>query len=95
MLFYQVLKAQASMSSSHQRIEELERLQVTLTRSNTGLHNGGATDSSTSEGYPEDVEAEANSYFQQMFSGHLTVDSMVQTLAQFKESSVKRSGGST
>lgn len=69
---------------------ELERLQVAFTRLNTRLQNGGNTDSSTSEGYPEDVEAEANSYFQQMFSGQLTVDSMVQTLTRLKESSVKR-----
>ncbi|KAK4801597.1 hypothetical protein SAY86_022084 [Trapa natans] len=89
-VFIKVLKAQAGISSSHQHMEELERLRVTLTHSNMGLQNGGTTDSSTSEEYPKDVEFEANSYFQKMFSGQLTVDSMVQTLARFKESSVKR-----
>ncbi|KAK4802906.1 hypothetical protein SAY86_001109 [Trapa natans] len=89
-IFIKVLKAQTGISLSHQHMEELERLRVTFVRSNTGLQNGGTTDSSTSEEYPEDVEAEANFYFQQMFSGQLSVESMVQTLAQFKESSVKR-----
>lgn len=54
-------------------------------------NGAGTTDSSTSDGYAEDVEAEANSYFHQMFSGQLTIDSMVQTLARFRESTEKRS----
>lgn len=48
------------------------------------------TDSSTSEGSPDDVEAEANAYFHQMFSGQLSIDAMVQMLGRFKESSQKR-----
>ncbi|XP_031390313.1 CCR4-NOT transcription complex subunit 1 isoform X2 [Punica granatum] len=89
-VFVKVLRAQSSIFASRQQIEELERVCVTLTRSNTRLQNGGANDSSTTEGYGEDIESEANSYFQQMFSGQLTVDSMVQTLTRFKESSVRR-----
>lgn len=57
--------------------------------SNPRLQNGGMTDSPT-DGYADDIEAEANSYFHQMFSGQLTIDAMVQMLARFKESSVKR-----
>jgi len=45
---------------------------------------------STSEGSPDDIEAEANAYFHQMFSGQMTIDAMVQMLARFKESSENR-----
>ena len=57
--------------------------------SNPRLQNGGTADAST-DGYADDIEAEANSYFHQMFSGNLTIDAMVQMLARFKESSVTR-----
>jgi CCR4-NOT transcription complex subunit 1 len=68
----------------------MERLHVAVMDSNPRLQNGSSADSSTPDGFSDDVEAEANSYFHQMFSGHLTIDSMVQMLARFKESSVKR-----
>lgn len=68
----------------------MEKLHATVTDSSPRLQNGGATDSSTSDGYADDIEAEANSYFHQMFSVHLTIDAMVQMLARFKESPVKR-----
>ena len=54
------------------------------------MMNNGGSDSSTTEVYADDIEKEANSYFQQMFSGQLTVDEMIQMLAGFKESSEKR-----
>ncbi|XVF73469.1 hypothetical protein PTKIN_Ptkin12aG0203600 [Pterospermum kingtungense] len=88
--FFKVLKANSGVLASTQLIEEMERLQATIVDSNPKLQNGGATDSSTSDGYGDDIEAEANSYFHQMFSGQLTIDAMVQMLARFKESSVKR-----
>ena len=78
------------MISSSQLAEEMEKLHVTTMDSNPRLQNGGTTDSSTSDGYADDIEAEANSYFHQMFSGQLTIEAMVQMLARFKESSVKR-----
>jgi len=70
--------------------EELERLHISIIDSNPRIQNGGAADSSTSDGYADDIEAEANSYFHQMFSDQLTINAMVQMLARFKESSVKR-----
>lgn len=70
--------------------EELESLHISIIDSNPRLQNGGTTDSSTSDGYAEDIEAEANSYFHQMFSEQLHINAMVQMLARFKESSVKR-----
>ena len=74
--------------TSRQLSEELERLHISII--DPRLQNGGTTDSSTSDGYSDDIEAEANSYFHQMFSDQLSVNSMVQMLARFKESSVKR-----
>ncbi|BBG97359.1 transcription regulator [Prunus dulcis] len=87
--FSKVLKAHVGLITSSQLTEEMERLSVTIMDSNPRLQNGGTTESST-DGYADDIEAEANSYFHQMFSGQLTIDSMVQMLARFKESSVKR-----
>lgn len=88
--FLQMLVAYASLMSSHQHLEELERLRIALTTSTMRLQNGGTADSASSEEYAEDIEAEANSYFQQMFSGQLMIDAMVQMLTRFKESSLKR-----
>ncbi|KAJ6722687.1 CCR4-NOT TRANSCRIPTION COMPLEX [Salix koriyanagi] len=88
--FLKVLQANTSSIISTQLSEEMERLHVTVMDSSPGLQNGSAADSSTPDGFSDDVEAEANSYFHQMFSGQLTIDAMVQMLARFKESSVKR-----
>lgn len=87
--FLKALKAHVGPITSSQLSEELERLRLTIADSNPRLQNGGTAESST-DGYAEDIEAEANSYFHQMFSGQLTIEAMVQMLAQFKESSVKR-----
>ena len=38
----------------------------------------------------EDIEAQANIYFQQMFAGQISVDAMIQMLLRFKESKDKR-----
>ncbi|KAG6747935.1 hypothetical protein POTOM_047826 [Populus tomentosa] len=88
--FLKVLQAHTSLIISTQLSEEMERLHVTVMDSNPRLQNGSSADSSTPDGFSDDVEAEANSYFHQMFSGQLTIDAMVQMLARFKESSVKR-----
>lgn len=77
------------MIASGQLSEEMERLHVAVTDSNPRLQNGGMTES-PNDGFADDIEAEANSYFHQMFSGQLTIDAMVQMLARFKESSVIR-----
>ena len=57
---------------------------------NPRIPNVGASDSSSSDVYTNDIEDEANSYFHQIFSGQLTIDSMIQMLARFKESSDRR-----
>lgn len=38
-----------------------------------------------------DIEASANSYFKLLFTEQLTIESMIQILGRFKESSEKRS----
>lgn len=86
----QLLKAHIGLITSTKLSEEIEKFQAVVLDSTPRLQNGEAADSSTSEGYADDIEAEANSYFHQMFSGQLTIEAMVQMLARFKESSVKR-----
>ncbi|KAL9303652.1 hypothetical protein ACSQ67_020915 [Phaseolus vulgaris] len=85
-----VLKSHNDLVAPRHLSEELERLHISIIDSNPRIQNGGAADSSTSDGYADDIEAEANSYFHQMFSDQLTINAMVQMLARFKESSVKR-----
>ncbi|XP_004306964.1 PREDICTED: CCR4-NOT transcription complex subunit 1-like [Fragaria vesca subsp. vesca] len=87
--FSKVLKAHVGQITSSHLTEDLEKLSVSIMDSNPRLPNGGSTESST-DGYADDIETEANSYFHQMFSGQLTIESMVQMLARFKESSVQR-----
>ncbi|KAI8558960.1 hypothetical protein RHMOL_Rhmol04G0136900 [Rhododendron molle] len=47
---------------------------------NSRMKSSGATDSSPSDGYTDDFEAEASSYFHRMFSGQLTIDAMIKCL---------------
>lgn len=86
----QVLQANTGLISSRSLCEEIEKLNVTVMHSNIRVVNPTGTDSSTTDGYAEDVETEINSYFHQMFSGQLAVDTMIQMLARYKESSEKR-----
>ncbi|KAK3006153.1 hypothetical protein RJ639_016633, partial [Escallonia herrerae] len=88
--FLKALQAHTGLISSSQLCEEIEKLHVTFMHANSRVKPGGGTDSSTSDGYADDIEAEANSYFHQMFSGQLAIDAMIQMLARFKESSEKR-----
>ncbi|XP_038898360.1 CCR4-NOT transcription complex subunit 1 [Benincasa hispida] len=88
--FLKVLRSNVGTTASAKLSEEMEKLQDAILESNPKLQNGEASDVPATEGYTDDIEAEANSYFQQMFSGQLTIEAMVQMLARFKESSVKR-----
>lgn len=89
-VFLKVLQSHTGLLSSNQLPKEMERLHLKSTNNSSRMKNNGGPDSSTSEVYADDIETEANSYFQQMFSGVLTIDAMVQMLARFKESSEKR-----
>lgn len=90
LIFVQVLQANTGSISSRSLCEEIEKLNVTVMHSNIRVGNPSGADSSTADGYAEDVETEINSYFHQMFSGQLAVDTMIQMLARYKESSEKR-----
>lgn len=87
---WQVLQSHTGLLSSVHLSEEMEKLHVSYMHSNSRPKNGGVADSSTTDGYADDIESEANSYFQQIFSGQLTIDAMIQMLARFKESPEKR-----
>ncbi|ESQ36840.1 hypothetical protein EUTSA_v10006521mg [Eutrema salsugineum] len=85
-----VLKAHDNVITSSQLVEEIEKVNAAILDCNTKLQNGEAKDSSASNAYGDDVEAEANAYFHQMFSGQLSVDAMVQMLSRYKDSLVQR-----
>ncbi|KAG1360953.1 hypothetical protein COCNU_09G004160 [Cocos nucifera] len=84
--FCEFLQAHSSQLASHQLLEEIKRLHVS---SNPKIQSA-VTDAATSDGSSEAIEAEANTYFHQMFSGRLSIDAMVQMLARFKELSDRR-----
>lgn len=86
----QVLQTNTDQIASKQLTEELRSLHRASIHVNPRLQNVGPSDSSTSDVYTNDIESEANSYFHQIFSGQLTVDSMIQMLTRFKESSDQR-----
>ncbi|XP_058212330.1 uncharacterized protein LOC131324368 [Rhododendron vialii] len=86
--FLKVLQAHTGLIISSQLSEEVGKL--TFMNANSRMKSSGATDSSPSDGYTDDIESEANSYFHQMFSGQLTIDTMIQMLARFKESPENR-----
>ncbi|KAI3844272.1 hypothetical protein MKW92_023019 [Papaver armeniacum] len=91
-IFIKVLLGHAGQNvSRHHLLVEMKNLHAVFIQNSTKLQNGGAANSSSSDGgYPDDIEAESNSYFQQMFSGQLSIDAMVQMLARYKESPEKR-----
>ncbi|KAK4414642.1 CCR4-NOT transcription complex subunit [Sesamum alatum] len=84
-----VLQSQAGVVSSSLLAEEMEKLDVPHMRASSRIKSGGGSDS-TSDSYADDIEAESNAYFHQMFSSQLSIDAMIQMLTRFKESSDKR-----
>ncbi|XP_014752689.1 CCR4-NOT transcription complex subunit 1 isoform X3 [Brachypodium distachyon] len=85
--FMKVLQSHLGLLLSNHLSDELREL-YTLYESRN--HGSVVRDTPTSEGGSDDVEVEANAYFQQMFSGQISIDSMIQMLARFKESPEKR-----
>jgi CCR4-NOT transcription complex subunit 1 len=68
----------------------LDKLRELFTSYESRNHGSAVRDIPTPEGGSDDVEVEANAYFQQMFSGQISVDAMIQMLSRFKESLDKR-----
>ncbi|CAH2036385.1 unnamed protein product [Thlaspi arvense] len=60
-------------------------------QNNTNPPNGDeAEDSSASNAYVDDVEAEANANFHQLFTGQSSVDAVVEMLSRYKNSLAQR-----
>ncbi|XVF08470.1 hypothetical protein REPUB_Repub07fG0006100 [Reevesia pubescens] len=88
--FLKVFRANTEHITSDHVAEELERMNRASMHVKPRLQNVGTSDSSISYAYADDIEAEANSYLSQMFSGQMPINVMIQMLSQFKESSKKR-----
>ncbi|XP_074382310.1 uncharacterized protein LOC141724188 isoform X2 [Apium graveolens] len=88
--FLKVLQASTSLISSSHLFEEIEKLNLTIIHSNIRVKDPSDTDSATVDRNADDVEAEINSLFHQMFSGQVAVEAAIQMLARYKESSEKR-----
>uniref|UniRef100_A0A0V0I398 Putative ovule protein n=1 Tax=Solanum chacoense TaxID=4108 RepID=A0A0V0I398_SOLCH len=74
------------MQISHVRSSHPE-LVAFVERGLSRVSQAHASQSSAADGYyANDIEAEATLHFQQMFSGQLTSDAVIQMLAQFKGS---------
>ncbi|KAM0835823.1 hypothetical protein ACQ4PT_062703 [Festuca glaucescens] len=85
--FIKVLQSYSGQLLSNQLLDKLRELFTSYESRN---HGSAVRDIPTPEGGSDDVEVEANAYFQQMFSGQISVDAMIQMLTRFKESLDKR-----
>ncbi|KAL1548658.1 transcription regulator [Salvia divinorum] len=79
-----VLQCHAGVLSANNLYKQIEKLDVSHMRANSRMKSAGGSDVAA------DIETEANSCFHQMFSGHLSIDAMIQMLTRFKESPDKR-----
>lgn len=86
-VFIKVLRSHSGQLLSNQLVDELRRVESMYESSNRG---DVGRDMPSSDGGSEDIEAQANIYFQQMFAGQISIDAMIQMLARFKESKDKR-----
>ncbi|CAM6118665.1 unnamed protein product [Calypogeia fissa] len=89
-IFFKVLQANVGQLSSRDLAEELKRVYTAAVRVNPRLLSVGASEQSTSEVFAADIEEEANSYFQKIYVGQLTIEDVVGMLERFNESSVQR-----
>lgn len=85
-----VLQANAWRADSKTVSDEIEKLHISSMHGDSYQQSDEVHGSSSLDTHSVDVKAEANYYFQCMFSEQLTVDEMVQMLAHFKGSSEKR-----
>ncbi|KAL6906403.1 hypothetical protein ACP4OV_004004 [Aristida adscensionis] len=85
-VFIKVLRSHSGQLSSKQLVDELRSVEAVY---ESKTHGALGRDMATGGG-SEDIEGQANIYFQQMFAGQISIDAMVQLLARFKESKDKR-----
>lgn len=90
MMIFQALDANAGLITSEKLYEELKRLCKASTDLGLRLQNVRNSDSTTPDECSDDIEAEANTYFRELFSGRMTADAMVEMLAHFQKSSKRR-----
>uniref|UniRef100_A0A452YUI6 CCR4-NOT transcription complex subunit 1 TTP binding domain-containing protein n=1 Tax=Aegilops tauschii subsp. strangulata TaxID=200361 RepID=A0A452YUI6_AEGTS len=83
----QVLQSHSGQLLTNQLVDELNRVEAAYESRTQGSLG---RDIPTSEGGSDDIEAQANIYFHQMFSEQISIDAMIQMLARFKESTNKR-----
>ena len=84
---WQVLQSHSGQLLTNQLVDELNRVEAAYESRTQGSLG---RDIPTSEGGSDDIEAQANIYFHQMFSGQINIDVMIQMLTRFKESPDKR-----
>ncbi|KAJ1296292.1 hypothetical protein BS78_01G288700 [Paspalum vaginatum] len=86
-VFLKVLRSHSGQLLSNQLVDELRRVEAVCESRNHGDIGRGMP---SSDGGSEDIEAQANIYFQQMFAGQISIDAMIQMLVRFQESKDKR-----
>ncbi|XVE56396.1 hypothetical protein DITRI_Ditri04bG0005500 [Diplodiscus trichospermus] len=88
--FLKVFRANIEYITSDRIAEDLERMNMDSMHVKPRFQNVDTSNSSISNGYADDIEAEAGSYLSQMFFSQMTIHVMIQMLTNFKESSQKR-----
>ncbi|OEL27045.1 CCR4-NOT transcription complex subunit 1 [Dichanthelium oligosanthes] len=86
-VFIKVLQTHSGHLLSGELLYELRKLYALYESRNP---SSVVRELANSEGGSDDIEVEASASFQQMFSGQISIDSMIQILGRFKESSDKR-----
>ncbi|XP_008658994.1 CCR4-NOT transcription complex subunit 1 isoform X3 [Zea mays] len=84
---YAFIKSHSGQLLSDAILDEIRKLCVSFESRNP---SSAVRELANSDGGSDDIEVEANAYFQHMFSGQISVDSMIQMLGRFKESTDKR-----
>nr|CAB3500171.1 unnamed protein product [Digitaria exilis] len=86
-VFIKVLRSHSGQLLSVQLADELRRVEAIYESRNHGDVGRGMP---SPDGGSEDIESQANIYFQQMFAGQISIDAMIEMLASFKESKDRR-----
>jgi CCR4-NOT transcription complex subunit 1 len=81
----QVLQVNVAQMASRDPAEELKRIKDAAVRLNPWLMSAGAASeqSQVETTYGSDVEEEANSYFQRIYIGQLSINNVVDMLQRF------------
>ncbi|KAK3124635.1 hypothetical protein QOZ80_7BG0589710 [Eleusine coracana subsp. coracana] len=86
-VFIKVIQSHSGQLLSKELMDEVKRVEAAHESRN---HTVVGRDMPSSDGGSEDIETQANIYFQQMFAEQITTDDMIQMLARLKESKDKR-----